>query len=301
MVLENIRNKISRYFDDLDSLEDVEDMYDECIKSIEDRGFGTNGIIGWINYYKKDIDNLKSEFRSRGPKFKATSVHSATEDAPPLVRDVYSDYKSKNPLLKGNETHVSMGSRGDDKRRFKRKAEQHIDFLRELKSELRKAKQDLDGAYRKRSQKKAEKQRGETVEFNMYEAMETTPTELEEKFSKILEESLESDIESNDTEKEEENKEEPNIMFPYQLVFFLAKKLNDEREDELYRQLKAAHKEQARKIESNIHTIGDLDRYRGELNGFLRIDDEDVQYIRKYVSQDEILQTPEQYRERKNK
>lgn len=302
MILENIKNKISRHFDDLDSLEDVEEMYDECIESIGCSGH--RGIIDSIEYYKKDIDNLTpSDDLSFDGEFGPTSINTKTKRAPSLVRDIYSEYRSKNPLLKGDETHISMMSTPSERKRFKRKAKQHIKFLSKLRRALREAKDDLDGAYRERSKVKAEEQRtGKRRRFNMYDAMEKTPAEVKNELSTILEESLESDLESNDTEEEEDDEKDPNIMYPYQLVFFLAKKLNDETEDDAYQHLKMSHQEQAEKIERKVHDTYDLDRYKGELDGFLCIDDTDVQYIKSYVREEsEILETPQQYRDRKER
>jgi len=306
---------ISRRFDNLlgsarrrtkpvdEALEDMEDVYDESIESIDE-------MVRWLNYYARDPENPQYEPIGYGStEFKLTSLNNEVNDAPKMVRKPYVQYRKENPLLTGEENTINMmesSYRNNKWTRFCRQVKKHRKFLRELKRTIKEARREVkdakDELQRQEYNKKAMDQRGEKTTVDREEIIpDKTPGKVREEIAEKLEDRLQDEKAEQENEDNEEDSD-PNMMTPRQFVHFivmLLKYSRGERSD-YYRTLKNSFPEQAKKIESEIYTLSDIQRIgRGDDELLKRpLSDKEKEYVRERVNEDgEISETLERHKE----
>lgn len=306
---------ISRRFDNLlgsarrrtkpvdEALEDMEEVYDESIESIDE-------MLRWLNYYSRDPENPQYEPIGHGStEFKLTSLNNEVDDAPKLVRKPYVQYRKENPLLTGEENTINMmeSSFGSNKwTRFCRQVKKHKKFLEELKSTIKEGRGEVQDAkdelQRQEYNKKAMDQRGEKTTVDREEIIpDRTPGTVREEIAEKLEDRLQDEREEQEDEDNEEETD-PNMMTPRQFVHFIVMHLKYSRGErsDYYRTLKNSFPEQSEKIESEIYTLSDIERIgRGDDELVKRpLSDKEKEYVRERVNEDgEISETLERHKE----
>lgn len=284
-----------------EALEDMEQIYDDSIKSIDE-------MIRWINYYSKDPKNPQYEpIDHGGTKFRLTSLNNEVEDAPKIVKRPYIKYRRENKLLTGEETTINMmkPSVGLNKwNRFCRQSKKHKNFLEELRSIIKEAKAELkdakDELERKKYDRKAMEQRDEEVKIDRDEILpDKTPETIRDKTADKLDERLQEQEEECQDENEDVN---PSMMTPRQFIHYIIMHLKHSRGErsEYYHTLKKGFPKQSRRIESEIYTVSDVRTIDNGDDKLLNrpLSDQEFGYIRDRVNEDgEISETLERHKE----
>jgi hypothetical protein len=249
MNLDTISRKISNVLDQAKrkskptekALEDMEDIYDDSIESIDE-------MIKWLNYYLRDPENLKYEPINRSTEeIRMTSFNNRVDDAPKMIQKPYRKYRSEKPLLTGDESTVGIdrsSHRTTDWDRFCDRANKHKKFLRDLKrlfkkgkDNVKKAKKELE---RQKYDKKAANQRGEKSDINSNEILpDTTPEKIRNEIAK----KVEDEVRENDDSNEDEEEENMQVMGTHKLVYFITNHVRKERGISYDRDLYQIYKE----------------------------------------------------------
>lgn len=278
---------VSTSSDDL--LADIIELYDQSEDDIDE-------IIKWINYYKQDPEKLKSDIRSSiRNKYRVTSVNSSVNESTDLVKEIYRPYRKERPLLTGEETLTGMESvvgTSEDWNRFQRVSDEHIDFLRKAKQKISECK---EVAQTQKYDLKAYEQRDKSIDDDIGDI---SPLEIKKEMESIRSDKLTE--EDNTIEEQKEEEDDQNLMYRYQVAFYLVKYLRREKDNEVYQKLKSGHPSQAQTIERKIHSVGDLDKCE-RLDELPPLSKHDIQYIKKYVNdKKEIVETPQEFRDKTN-
>lgn len=293
MDIRDISRKISAFGQRMkDTTKSVESQLEEREELYRDAVDGTDEIIRWLRFYKRDPENPANSFSdSILPEYRLTSLNNAVSESPRIVSKNYQEYRDEVPLLTGEEQDFTAVY-DSEWRKFKRRVDKHIEFTRQLRKEFREALGDIEDAQerldREQYRKESKNQRGDSYSIDKEEVMpDRRKTELTEDIYEMVSEKIEEETEDESKEEEDESSEDGDmpLMTTRQYVHYMIEylKMNDGHSSngsEYYRILKDGFPDQAEVIERNVHTVWDLNSIDFEKEGMISLKDGEVQYIK---------------------
>lgn len=291
-----------------EQLEDRKEMYEDAIE-------GTDEILRWLRYYKKDPENAEDTFSdSITPDYTVVSVDSAVSDAPEIVSKPYKKYRRTVPLLTGDERLSAYYN--NDWSNFKRRIDKHIELVKRMRQTFKQGLKAVEDAQeslnREEYKKQANEQRGDDYSIDKEQVRpDETVSDIRESIGDVLEDKIEQEIE-NEVEEEEKKDEEDemSIMKTRQYVHYMVEYLrviesSDDDPSSYYKILKDGFPEQAEVIERNIYGMRSLERIDYEKEGMITLNDGEIEYIKDRVRGNRIpdktledFRDDKEYRER---
>lgn len=264
-ILESLRQKIKwKVGDKKEFLEDLISLYDDCIEDCET-------IRDKIKYYRKDKDNIRSDITIGTD---VSLVDKYTNEANKLVSRPYSEYRKENPILEPGLWDSFSGTKDSKKKRMN----EHINFINELRSEFVDAKKEVEECLEKYEFEKNEKEAHNQLDkdYNIDEDKilpDALPRDVRKDLSSKVDEMTEDedseekqdesglisrfrDNNQSDDHKEHNDKYE-SMMTSDKLAQFvilhIRKRKDQEYDLEWYNKLEKGHPEQAKDIKEQIN------------------------------------------------
>lgn len=299
MKIDNAVGRIKRRFSSAeDALDDMEEMYEESISSIDE-------IEDKLNYYKRRPEELRNEYTKEVTTY---SIDERVDESTDLVKKIYGQYRKERPLLTGDEDYYDfrrpISGTKEEHERFRERAKEHIRFLSKVRSVLQDALEDVrkseEKLEREKYKKKAAKDRDKSYDIDKDEIIpDSSPDKIRNELSDVLDDEIDEVTE----EEEEEGKtteDEMSLMTERQFIHYIIEYLKSSRgsRSDYYKTLNQGYPEQSEIIERNVHSVRSLDRLDYETEGIIKLNQDEIQYIQDRVRNNrEPVLTMEEFRE----